>query len=454
MNINKEQLDELNLVLSVELSPEDYTEKVEKSLKNYTKKVSLPGFRPGKVPASMVKKMHGKAILAEEINNLLNDTINGYIEENKIEILGNPLPKEELIENFEWDFDKNFKFSYEIGLKPNIDLSIDKNISLDYHKIVFDAEAVQKHIDTLRKQYGKVEPSEGSIEEDDTISVTFVELENGAEKENGIVKDATVLVKRIKEDTKKEVFKMKKGDSITLDPADVTSNETDLAAMLGISKDDISNISKTFRFTLNHINKLVLADENEEFFEKILGEGVKTKEEFAAKIKEQLELIHKKDTDNYFFNRAVEHLLDNVKFELPDDFLKRWIKAANDKPLTMEQISEEYDSYRKGLKWQLMETKIATDNDLKVTPEELREFTKNLIRHQYLQYGINNFPEEQLEMIADKTLKNQEELRQIYDRAMTEKILFLFKEKINLNNVEVSFDKFVELVKEQNNQKN
>ena len=452
MNISKEQLDDLNLVLTVELKPEDYSEKVEKSLKNYAKKVNLPGFRPGKVPVGMVKKMHGKAILAEEINNLLNDNIHQYITENKLDILGNPLPKEEEIPDFEWEFGRDFKFSYEIGLKPQFDFTIDGRTKLDYHKISFDEAQVQKHIDTLRKQFGKVEPSETeAVELDDTIAVTFTELEDGKAKENGIVKDATVLVSRADEEVQKEILKLKKDDAIIVDPAKVSSNETDLAAMLGVAKDDVANLSKTFELKLNAVNKLRLAEENEEFFEKVLGKDqAKTKEEFVAKIKDQLENIHLKDTDNFFFNKAIDFLLEKVSFDLPDEFMKRWIKAANEKPVTTEQVEEEYGNYRKGLRWQLMENKIVADNELKVSAEELKDFTKNMIRHQYLQYGISNFPEEQLDMIAEKTMSNQEEVRQLYQRAITEKILNLFKEKFKLNTVEVAFDDFVEMVKEYN----
>ena len=449
MNITKDQIDELNAVVKIRLTPEDYQVQVEKSLKDYGKKVNLPGFRPGKVPFGMVKKMYGKSVLLEEINKLLSDSLYKYLSENKIEILGSPLPKEKEDAKIDWDHPENFEFSYDLGLAPRFEIDLSPRQSFDYLTIKVDEELVQKHIDDISKRYGKMASPEVS-ETTDILFGEFIELDaQGNPLEGGVVKASSIFIERVKdENAKKNLTGLKKDDKVVLDPRTLSDNETDLAAMLGITKEQVPGISSGFRFTLNNITRMEPAELNQDLFDKIYGEGNTVSEaDFRLKMGDDIKAMFQGDIDNRLFNHIADALVQNLKISLPDEFLKRWMVAVSEKPVTLEQVSLEYDNYSKGLRWQLIENKIIKEHHIEVPSDELMDYIKELIKGQYVRYGRTDVGDEELTATAKKVLENKEEVKKIYEKIYDKKILELFKKSFTLINKEVSLDEFINLSK-------
>lgn len=445
MDIIKEQVDDLNAVVKIHLSQEDYASQVEKSLKEYSKKASMPGFRPGKVPVGMVKKMHGKAIMIEEINKILSNSLYNYISDNKIEILGNPLPKEEKDKQIDWDNQKDFEFSYDLGLSPQIELNVADKHKFDYYLINVDDKLIDSQIDNFRKRYGKVSTSE-EISKEDLIHVQLTELNaEGQPLENGIEKISSIMIKTIKdEETSTKLVGLKIEDSVVVDPSKLSENETDLAALLGIKKEDLANISSKFELKVESISRLEPAEMNQDLFDKVFGEGkVATEEDFLARVRQGLQNQYDEITEGKLLNDVADYLIENLKISLPDEFLKKWMVAVSENPVTLEQIENEYDNYSKGLRWQLIENKIIRDNAIKVSQEDLKEYAEKSIKSYYSRYGIWNIKEDEFEGLLSNMLKDKEEVKRLHEKAYDQKILEFFKRNYKMNNKEVTFDEYV-----------
>lgn len=445
MDIIKEQVDDLNAVVKIHLSQEDYASQVEKSLKEYSKKASMPGFRPGKVPVGMVKKMHGKAIMIEEINKILSNSLYNYISDNKIEILGNPLPKEEKDKQIDWDNQKDFEFSYDLGLSPQIELNVADKHKFDYYLINVDDKLIDSQIDNFRKRYGKVSTSE-EISKEDLIHVQLTELNaEGQPLENGIEKISSIMIKTIKdEETSTKLVGLKIEDSVVVDPSKLSENETDLAALLGIKKEDLANISSKFELKVESISRLEPAEMNQDLFDKVFGEGkITTEEDFLARVRQGLQNQYDEITEGKLLNDVADYLIENLKISLPDEFLKKWMVAVSENPVTLEQIENEYDNYSKGLRWQLIENKIIRDNDIKVSQEDLKEYAEKSIKSYYSRYGIWNIKEDEFEGLLSNMLKDKEEVKRLHEKAYDQKILEFFKRNYKMNNKEVTFDEYV-----------
>jgi len=442
MNITQENIDELNAVLKVKVTADDYLPKVESALKQYQKKASIPGFRPGKVPVNMIKKMYGKSIMVDEINKLLSDSLYKYIHDNKIDVLGNPLPKSDG-NTIDWDNQNEFEFLYEMGLAPKFNLELSAKDKFTYTKVKIDDELVTKYTTDIAKRYGKVEQAE-TVAEGDLVNGDFVELDaNGEILAGGIFKSSSVFIDRVKESSKKLFIGLKVNDKITVDAQDLTDNAVDLAAMLGIEKDAAATIQSKFQFTVKSISRLAAAEINQELFDKIYGPGVvSNEEEFKAKIKEELASMFVNDSERKFYNDVVDYLMNKVNFNLPADFLKRWILAVNEKPVTPEQVEAEFDNYAKGLKWQLIENKIIKDNNINVTNEEVIEHTKDLITKQFGKMSPNVMSDAELNDTAKRVLSNQEEAKKLYEQVYGQKVMTLFKTKFTLEEKEVAYDDF------------
>lgn len=442
MNITQEKIDELNAVLKVKVEANDYLPKVETALKDYQKKASIPGFRPGKVPTGMIKKMYGKSIMVDEINKLLNDSLYNYLHENKIEVLGNPLPQKDSV--IDWDNQQEFEFLYDMGLAPKFSVELSAKDKFEYQTVKVDETLVDKYVSDIAKRYGKVESVEVSSAED-LLNGDFVELDaNGEILAGGIFKTGSLFLDRVKDEaTKKALTGLKKEDKVVVEAKKLSENATDLAALLGIDKEVAENLNAKLQFTVKGISRLAAAEINQEFFNKIYGEGnVSTEAEFRDKIKGELANMFVNDSERKFYNEVVDHLMAKVKFDLPTEFLKRWIVAANEKPVTFEQVDAEFDNYSKGLKWQLIENKIIEENNIQVTNEEVIEHTKQLILQQFAQMGQGPMGDEELNQTAQRVLSNQEEAKKLYEKLYGQKVMELFKTKFTLENKEVAYDDF------------
>jgi trigger factor len=441
MDIVKEQIDELNAVVKIKLTPDDYEPKVEKTLKEHSRKVSMPGFRPGKVPFGMVRKMYGKSVLVDEINKILSDALYKYISENKLEILGNPLPKSEDADAIDWENQKEFEFAYDLGFAPEFELKIDKKKEFDFYSVAVAEEDIDKQMEDLRKRYGKMSNSE-EVGDSDIIYAELTELdENGSIMEGGIKKTVSIAMETItEEETKTKLTGLKKEESINIDPHKISDYILNILSSDGEGNKEVGN---NFNLTVQVITKIQPAELNQELFDKIFGEGsVASEEDFRNKIKEDIKSLYQNDVDIRFFNSVSEYLIDNLNISLPDGFLKKWLVAVSEKPVTAQEIENDYDKYSKSLKWQLIENKIIKDHNLKVENEEVMLFTKEIIKNQFARYGRVNISDEELEETAKRILGNKEEVRKIYEKLFEKKTIDLFKSEFKLNEKAVSLEEF------------
>lgn len=445
MNITKENLDELNAVVKVKVGPADYTDRVEHALKTYQKRASMPGFRPGKVPASLVRKMYGKALMAEELNRLLSDTLYKYIQENKIEVLGNPLPKEE---NNHLDFDNQseFEFQFDMALAPQFSLELNSDLSFNEYVVRVEDKLIDGYVSDMTRRYGRI-VSADTIEEGDLVYADFVQLDaNGEILPGGIFKSSTLFLDKPVKEAHKGMIGGKADDKFVLGAKDIADSAKDLASKLGISEQEAENLDAKFQATVKSVSRLHPAELNEELFDKVYGPGaVKSAEEFRAKIADELRSMFTRDAEQRLRNDITAELLNRTNLSLPDAFLKRWLLAANEKPLTMEQVEAEYPLYARQLRWQLIENKLIRDNDIKVTAEEAAEHVKNILRSNYAKYGRNpdEVSDDELNDTVKRILDKEEEAKKVYEDLYAMKLMSLYRSKCNIQPKEVSYEEFL-----------
>ncbi len=441
MNITQETIDNLNAKLTVVVGPQDYETRVEEGIKKASKQIALPGFRPGKVPVGMVKKMHGKAILVDELNKILSESLNNYIAENKIEILGHPLPKQDDAIDFEKQ--KEFTFNYEIGLSPKFEVELDKNIKLNYEVVEVDNALIEKYVKDVRKNYGKpVNPEVAT--EIDVLFVDINELEaDGTIKAGGLYKSTSIGIERLKsEAAKKKLIGAKKEDKIVIAANELYETALDRSISLGIEKEAAEDFTSNLQLTVSNISRLEDADLNEELFTRIYPDGnIKTEDDFRAKIKEELTLMFVNDQDRKLIGEVEKTFVEKYNLQLPEDFLKRWLVAVNEKPVTLEQVNAEFENYANSMKWKLIENKIISKYELKVTSEEATAEAIAYVKGQYARYG-QVVGDEEAEKIAKNLLSQQKQAESIFENLYAKKVLETVKANCTLNNKAVSYNEF------------
>jgi len=447
MDIKQENIDDLNAVLTVKIAKDDYNENYEKSLKKYRKEIQLPGFRPGHVPTSVVKKKYGPSILAEEIDRLLNESLHKHITENSLNVLGNPLPKTDDNQDIDWQNPGDLEFNYEIGLAPEFELKLGGREKYDYHTVVVDDSLIDQQVDDFARRYGKLVSTDKS-EDKDMIMAQFTELdEKGKPVEDGFVHTSTIAIDFVEDKrSKNKLIGLQAGDTVVVDPKKISKGDADMGAMLGMSKEQAEGYSNKVSVLVTEVKRMMPAEINQELFDKIYGPGqVTSEEDFRNKIKTELETVFLKDTEKIFKRDFTDKVLKKLDLELPNEFLKKWIMASNKDGLTQEQLEAEYDQYADSLRWQLVENKIIKDNDLKVENEEIIGYTKEVLGSQYAQYGMMIPEDEELTKTAMSVLSNQEEAKKIYDMLYDQKVVNFLKETVKLKDIEVSYDDFVKV---------
>ena len=438
MNITKENIDTLNAVVKVEISADDYQNKVAEILNDYRKKADVPGFRKGQVPMGMVKKQYGKSVMIDEVNKLLQESLNNFLVEEKLDILGNPLPK--MKDDFTWETE-DYSFEFELGLAPEFEVNLDAKKKITQYNIVADDELIDKEVQNLQKRFGKL-ISKVAVEKGDTIVGAFVN------EEKEIDKKSTIEEETIKGKTNQKKFLGKKvGDVIDLKSKGLFDDDHKLMGALGLSHDEIHGLDIALTFTIEEINVTELAEQNQEFFDKIFGaDKVKSKEELRTRIKEDSEAQFQTQTDQQLLNAVTEYLVENTKFDLPAEFLKKWLAVAGENPISPEQAAVEFEKSEKGLRYQLIEGKILKDNNLQINIEELKDFAKGFVKAQMAQYGQLNPAENELDDIVQRVLSNEDEAKRLQEQLVSKKLLDFYKEKITFKVKEVNYDKFVKEV--------
>ena len=435
--------------IKIEVSENDYSEKVNDVLKKYRKDAVVPGFRKGKTPMSIIEKQYKTSIVVDEVNKMLQDSLYKHITENKLKVLGSPMP---LTDNeIDWKNNTDFVFEYEVGLAPDLSVKISQKDKLTYYNIKADDKLIENYCNDIAKRYGKMTNPSESIA-GDLVYCLIQQLDATGEIDaSGISNEATVSIDSIKDKKfQKQFIKIKADDILKLNVKEVFTNKADLAAMLKVSQGELENLeSNQFQFKVIRINRLAPAELNKDLFDKVYPEkNVKSLKDFKAKIKEEAEKSFVMESDRMLKNDVVLYLVEKVKFDLPDEFLMRWLVKSSEKPLTLDQVKIDYPNYSKSLKWQLIENKILEDNDVKITNDDLISFTKDLVKRQMQQYGQANTDDKQLSDIAENILKNEDERKKISNQLFDEKTLIIYKDLFKLNQKSISYDDFVKLATE------
>lgn len=438
MNITKENVDALNAVVKVDIVAEDYREKVTQILNDYRKKANIPGFRKGHVPMGMVKKQYGKSVMIDEVNKLLQESLSKFLVEEKLDILGNPLPKVQ--EDFSWDAE-TFSFEFELGLAPEFEVNLKSRKKVTQYKIIAEDSLVDKEIENIQSRYGKMSALK-EVTAEANVTGTFVN------EEKEINKKSTFSLKDIKGKVHLKKFLGKKaGDVVELKTKGLFADDHKLISVLGIDHGDAHGLDIMVAFTIEEITQIEPADLDQELFDKLFPDGsVKTVTELKARIRQDAEKQFIQQADQQLLNAITEHLIENTKFDLPAEFLQKWIASSGEKALSVEEASEEYAKSEKGLRYQLIQEKLLKDNDIKLDYAELKEYAKGFIKAQMAQFGNVNPEENELEDIANRILANQDEAKRLQDQLLSQKLLNFYKENMSFKEKEITYENFVKEV--------
>lgn len=444
MNIVRKDLDNNTAQLHLHIEKADYAEKVNKALRNYRQKANIPGFRPGHVPLGLIQRMYGKAVLAEEINQLIGDALSNYVQENKLQLLGEALPNESEQGEIDFGTQEDFEFIFDIALAPEFEVEMNKKDTINYYNIEASDVMVENQMKAYTGRYGKYTQEE-EAQEKDMLKGQLLELKDGKINEAGVkVENAVLTPAYIKDEEQKKLFdKVKKGDIVVFNPQKAFGDKAEVASLLNLSKDAAQEIQSDFQYSIQSITRYVEAEVNQELFDKVYGEGVvKSEEEFREKIRENIVENLTADSNYKFGIDARAFFLkkyENLSF--PDDFLKRWVLASN-KNMTSEQVEENYPQMLADLKWHLIKDKLAKANEVKVEFDDVKEQAKKLAKAQLAQYGIIGMDDNVISNYADDMLKREETVKSLFEKVAEEKVLEVIKTTVKLTNKTVSIDEF------------
>ncbi len=456
MNITQKSTSDLTKQLCLQVEESDYIDEVNKSLQQTRKQANIPGFRPGKVPFGMVKKMYGESVTADVVSNLIGTELDNYLAKEKLAILGQPMPDLEVQEAVDFKNGKEFSFYYVIGLKPEINFDLDESWGIKAYNILFDEEDVDKYIEDMRLKMG-TQSNPDVVSEGDVVMGSIQELdEEGNVKENGITNErASLSVDFIKLKTIKAKFIGKKvGATVNFNPTKAFKNNTELGSFLGIGKDKAKEVTSDFAFTIKEVSHIEPAELNEDFFSKIYeNANIKTEEELRQQVASDIEGSYKAEGERKFFNDVVDAIIKKTDLQLPDEFLKAWIKESNlreeeDKRIDPEQIEREYEQYRDSLRWQLLEEYLVVNNNLVVTEQELRDRIKEILGLQAFG-GDVSANEDILNQVTESVMQNKDEVKRVSEQIIEQKLRNYFKEKIQPEEVNLKYDDFVKTLKKE-----
>jgi len=435
MQITRKDLDALNSTLTITLEQNDFAEKVLKVLNDYRKNANIPGFRKGHVPMGMIKKQYETPVTADEVNKILQENLNKYINDEKLELLGNPLPK--MQEEINWKAD-TIDFDFELGLSPQFEVKLKGKKAVTYFQIEADKKMIDEQLSHIQKQYGKLESS---------LKVTKgTELSVEIKNEEAAI-DTTPVIEFDQIKGKKNIqsfSEAKIGDTLELKTKNLFTEESAAARAFGVTVTQLDELPKTVTLTIKEVNKRILADLDQELFDKLYEAGtVSSVTELKTKVKEGIEKQFEPQSEQKLLNDITESLIKNTKFDLPKEFLIKWLQNSGEKPLTEEEAREEYEKSEKGIRYQLIEGAIIKEQNLQIKFEELQSFAKDLIKQQMAQYGQTVPEEKELNDIAARIFANQEETKRLSDQLMSKKLLDFFKENAGIKTKKVNYTDFV-----------
>jgi trigger factor len=449
MNIEREETGTLTATLKVKLTPNDYTPGVEKALKEQRRTAAMPGFRPGQVPMSIIRKRVGKAVLVNEVERLIDEQLRTYLQENAIRVLGQPLPKRGTMDANNWDEPGELQFAYELGMAPSFDVELNDKLGVTYPLVDVTDELVQREIDDMRRRFGSVESAEVS-EDKDMLLGDMIELEaDGTIKAGGIMNRATISLEFLADDAARSpLLGRRVGDEVKVDPHKVSRDHDDLARMLGVDHDRVHDLQHDFLFRIAEIKRMAQVPVDQQLFDRVYGkDAVSDEAGFRAKVKEGLENMFRRDSDRLFTREVFRALADRTSVELPDSFLKRWIQETSEKPITPEEVEQGYAGYADGLKRQLIQDRVVEKYGLEAKGEELDAFAKRYVSDQFMQYGLPAPEGEQLQQMSARMLGDREQLGRMRNSIVEQKLMAHFKALLSPKDERMSFDAFVNLAR-------
>lgn len=438
MNITRENKDALNAIVTINIEKSDYADKVENILSDYRKSANIPGFRKGQVPMGLVKKQYGKAVTVDEVNKLLQESLGTYLTEEKLDVLGSPLPTPQ--DDIDWDAE-TISFDFEIGLSPEFDIKLKGRKAIPHYIIQADDKLIQDQITNIQKQYGQL-ISKSEVSEGDEITGVFFNDEAGIES------TTTITTDKLKGKTNlKKFLGAKVGDIITLKTKGLFNDSHDLMTYLKVDHDTAHGLNVQVTFTINEINTRGLADLDQELFDKLFGkDAVKTVTELKDKLKGDAEKQFVQQSDQKLLNDVTEYLVENTKFDLPQEFLQKWLQTAGDQVLSEAEAKAEYEKSEKSMRYQLIESKLIVENNLQVDFEQLKAFASDQIKAQMAQFGQLNPTEKEVEDIVARVMSNQEEVKRMSEQLTSQKLLNFYKDNAKLKPKTLSYDAFVKEV--------
>ncbi len=448
MQVTKENKDDLNATIRIRVEKPDYDQQVTDKLKDYKKKANMPGFRPGMVPMGLIKRMYYKPVLLEEINRVVSESLTKFIDDENLNILGKPLTSKEEQKEIDFDTQESFEFVFDIGLAPEIEIDFSNKDKFPYYVIDADKDLLDKHADSYANQYGEMSDGE-EVQEEDVIKGNLSQLgEEGDIIDGGItVESASLSMRVIKdEDIKKQLTGSKIGEVLQIDMKKAYPSEAELAQLLGIEKEKIETEPMNFQLTIEEISRWKKAEINQELFDKAFGEGlINSEEEFRTRLKEEIEKAYAQNSDYKLFLDTKEKMLDKVKTDLPEDFIRRWLLESNEGKLTEEDLEKDFSKIKDDIKWQIIQDAFIKQFELKVEPSEVEELARQQVLMQFRQYGMAHVPEEHLKNYAGEMLKKDEERRRLYEQKFQEKITQLVKETVKLEEKKLKEEEFSKL---------
>ena len=437
MKIEQNKVDDLNIELTLSIAGEDYSEKRKKKLNEHKRTAEIKGFRKGMVPMGLIEKIYGQSCLVDAVNDIISETLNNFIKENDLKVIGEPLPTEDQPEQ-EWKNGSDFTFRFDVALAPKISFELGKDDEIPYYNINITKEAKSEMKENLLKQYGSLEEGQAAKAED-FIIVDFVQNDMKIE-------GTYVALRNVSEAVRPSFVGLKAGDSIDVNVNDAFVNEEDRAAMLKVKKEELAGLDPVFRMTVKNVKTFVSAPLTQETFDKVFGEGnVKSEEEFDAKIEERLAAEYARESDFRFSKDAKDYLVKKADISLPEKFLKRWIFVANDGKFTKEEIEKEFPLFVEDYRWQMVRGYLMDKFSVKIEEADLLASAKAFAAYQFAMYGINNVPDDQLESYARTILSQEKDGRRVIEQVEDSKTVAAVKNAVTVKDKKISVEKFREL---------
>jgi trigger factor len=427
-------------ILNIKLTESDYLPKVDEKMKEYSRKASIKGFRPGKVPTGVIKKMFGKSILVEEVNHLISHSISDYIKENKLKVLGDPLPNEDKARAIDWDNQKDFEFEFQLGMVEDFKVDLSSKVKVTSHPIEVDQKVIDETLTDIKRRYGKVSYPEVSEAGDNLFGE--ISMKGSDEK-----KGSYIAIEKVEKKEQKKFIGLKKEDTVEFDVAKTFADETELARALNMTEDEAKNAKGTYVFHVTSVSRVEPAAINQELFDKVFGNDVvKTEEEFLNKVKETITNNYQRETEHLLDHYIQHYFVDNTKITMPDNFLKTWLKNTSGGQVTDEVLEKEFTQYKESLKWDLIKNQITEEKSITVEGDEVRERAKKMIIDQFGGEAIAAQLGSKLDDIANNYLAGQdgkgETFMKIYNQLRHDKIMKVVKDAITINEKKVSLDEF------------